>query len=123
MTRRNMRRSLGYGPTNLMPALAGIKAGRVHFPAFMADSSAISTFSLESPPQGLGRAKPQPSSSAKDRATQYSRDRSESPEKPRRTGSPAFAEDDSEAGTAPPYAFFFTSLTLEKLIPSARSRV
>jgi hypothetical protein len=29
-----------------MPALAGIKAGGVHFPAFMADSSAISAFSL-----------------------------------------------------------------------------
>jgi len=29
-----------------MPALAGIKADRVHFPAFMADSSAIGAFSL-----------------------------------------------------------------------------
>ena len=35
---------------------------------------------------------------------------------------PAFAGDD-EAGEAAPYAFFFTSLTLEKVIPSARSRV
>jgi hypothetical protein len=31
----------------------------------------------------------------------------------------AFAEDDEGS----PYAFFFTSLTLEKVIPSARSRV
>jgi hypothetical protein len=29
-----------------MPALAGIKAGGIHFPAFTAHSSAISTFSL-----------------------------------------------------------------------------
>jgi hypothetical protein len=27
----------GYGPTNLMPGLAGIKASCVHFPAFMAE--------------------------------------------------------------------------------------
>ena len=39
---------------------------------------------------------------------------------------PAFAEDDSggwRKKRGPPYAFFFTSLTLEKVIPSARSRV
>jgi hypothetical protein len=39
---------------------------------------------------------------------------------------PAFAEDDSggrRKKRGPPYAFFFTSLTLEKIIPSARSRV
>jgi hypothetical protein len=47
-------------------------------------------------------------------------------EKPRRTGSPAFAEDESggwRKKRGPRYAFFFTSLTLEKVIPSARSRV
>jgi hypothetical protein len=47
-------------------------------------------------------------------------------ERPRRTGSPAFAEDDTggwREKASPLYAFFFTSLTLEKLIPSARSRV
>jgi hypothetical protein len=47
-------------------------------------------------------------------------------ERPRRTGSPAFAADDSggwRKKREPPYAFFFTSLTLEKVIPSARSRV
>src|SRR5690349_20812530 len=39
--------------------------------------------------------------------------------------SSAFAEDDSGvwAAAGAPYAFFFTSLTLEKLMPSARSRV
>jgi hypothetical protein len=35
---------------------------------------------------------------------------------------PTFAGDD-ETGKVAPYAFFFTSLTLEKVIPSARSRV
>src|SRR5215216_5271520 len=46
------------------------------------------------------------------------------PTVPRRTGSPAFAEDHSGGWRKkrPPYAFFFTSLTLEKVIPSARSR-
>src|SRR6266850_5391257 len=43
MKHRSMRRSLGYGPTNLMSALAGIKADRVHFPAFMAGCSASET--------------------------------------------------------------------------------
>ena len=38
------------------------------------------------------------SSPALDRATQYSRDANDRTEKPRRTGSPAFAEDDSDAG-------------------------
>jgi hypothetical protein len=66
-----------------MSALDGIKAGGVHFPAFIADSSAISALSLNGWQGLLG---------------------------------------DDERGLGP-YAFFFTSLTLEKVIPSARSRV
>ncbi|MGY4223530.1 hypothetical protein ACVMIH_000891 [Bradyrhizobium sp. USDA 4503] len=42
-------------------------------------------------------------------------------EKPRRTGSPAFPG--GRHRSKRDYAFFFTSLTLEKVMPSARSRV
>jgi hypothetical protein len=58
-----------------------------------------------------------------DRATQYSRGGGDRSERARRTGSPAFAEDDSGGldGYRPSHAFFFTSLMLENTIPSARS--
>jgi len=63
-----MRRSLGYGPINLMSALAGIKAGCVHFPAFTAERSTIRASSLG---QSLTCHRP------RRRAIQYSRDGSD----------------------------------------------
>src|SRR6187431_2376099 len=43
---RSMRQSLGYGPTNLMSGLVGIKAGRVQLPAFGAALPRLSSSGL-----------------------------------------------------------------------------
>src|ERR1700686_2934834 len=97
----------------MMYPAGGIKPGCVHIPAFTADGSAI-RFATHT--GVIARL---------DRATQYAAASVIEPKSrgvldPRLRGDDEFA---AAARAARHHAFFFTSLTLEKTMPSARSLV